>query len=1484
MRYAVAVRSARSARRVWASGCAAAMLLFCAAVPAATVLGVVSERAAPETAEAAREVLTTRPGDRIVLRTPQQLEELDRDQLRELVAGSDAVIAVAVFGEQGVRLRETALALQRRGQGPRRLYAFHGEAGLAQASHSARGGLAAFSATELTQLTQEPPPPNLLERAQADPFAREWLNLRALWREGGGRNLQRALSFLLDGGAVPTPEPQPDRVLRQRGRSVAAPAPDSRPLLAVLDLNNADTGTGDALCAQAERAGLDCLGVYARWGEASLRAVQDLRALAGARPLAGVVVLQDFVVGAAEGRDAAGAAIAELDVPVFKGIRMLDRTEAQWRLSGDGLPASSVQYRVAMSELQGASQPMVLAAAGAPSLDALTGVRLQRPEPLVQEMQAQVERAQRWRRLREKAPAQRKVAMIYYNHPPGRQNIGADNLDVPTSLHGMLTAMRAQGYRVDGLPDTPERLLDRMMREGVNTPEDGGELAAMAAQVATLSGDDYRRWFAGLPEGVRGEVSDGPLARLHAQVALARRSQETELGERRVRDAERELLHLLEGVDHPARDAALTQFRRLIDAHLRCLRGQDAAADAACAESERVQASLQALSVPGLRGWGAAPGRVMVHDDAVVIPGLRLGNVFIGPQPPRGWEVDEELLHANTQIPPPHQYLAYYHWLRDVFGADVIVHVGRHSTYEFLPGKAVGLAADDYSRLIAGDVPGVYPYIVDGVGEGTQAKRRGLAVIVDHLTPPLAATPLYDRLLRLRQLVESFEGSSSEPLRAQAAAEMREQVEALQLRAELEASMADVLQVRGIGFEQADDELLAHEIGHYLTKLQEKFMPHGLHVFGQAWDDTQLRTMLGSMRELGEPDALRAKLQASPPAEMAALLHGLDGGFIRPGKGNDPLRAPEALPTGRNFHGLDGDVLPTPLAQRLGAQQADRVLARSAAHSGSEGVVLWASDAVRDEGVMVGFALAMMGVQPRWNARGIVQGLELRPMPPGQPRRDVIVTTSGLFRDLYPNLVLLLDRGGRLALASSAHGLRAQRPDLAPALDAALAPLGEQAEQGDEAIADNGVAREWLQRVDALRAQGLTPQAAGREAAWRVFGDAPGAYGAGVNRLTERSGAWRERAQIGRAYLNRMGHAYGLDADGTPAHRAFETGLRGVARTYHGRASHLYGLLDNNDAFDYFGGLSLAAETLTGRVPQAQVLYNADAERADVEPLQAALLREFRGRYLNPAWIRPLMRHDYAGARTISQEFLENLWGWQVTRPDLIRGWAWDEVQRVYLDDRHRLGVNEFLSKGHSQHAKAHMLALMLVAAHKGYWSTPDANVAKLGGELAELVARNGLPGSGHAAPDHPMWAWLQPRLAPAARARLQEVLARARGERGAVSTYALGESARSRAAAASQAQAAPAEPAPPAPTKAKAKAAQPRPQPARARPSQPAAPARASELLRLAPAALIRRHPLPAAVLALGALGLLGFGLRRGLAAPARAPLTVARTPDSIP
>ena len=1338
----------------------------CAPVQADTLFAIVTERAAPTAIEAAHRHLLKHPQDRIVLRTPAQWMAASDRQAGLWVAQAGSVLAVSLFGDPARRLKEV---LPRHARARSAVLAFNGEASLSLMSRDARGGLLDFPPETLRELASDAPPEAALKTAQAHPAASHWLDARRLWQGGGTDNTAALFAHLLNPAvalAAPLPEPTLRVRVGQRELTGAAAWGNAAQLglkaqsaVVILDLANMDSAVPAAVCQRIEQRGQPCVQVLTRWGGASREALERLPELIAPAQAGALIVLQDFVVGAAEGREAVTEAFKRINVPVFKAIRLSDRTAVQWRLSPDGLPPDSVQYRVALPELQGIGQPIVVAALGQAQLDRQTGIENRPPVVLAAEADRLSARVGRWLALRTKANRDKRVALIYYNHPPGRQNIGADNLDVPASLFDMLHAMKNAGYTVGTLPATPEALLDMIMAHGVNLPEDRAALRELSGTVNSVSAADYARWFGTLSPRVQGEMTSGLLGRLHADVLEAEASGERLLGRKQGAVIIKELQHLAEGADHPQRDAAIADLAALAQGYNDCLEVRAARRCAALAPLVR---RLGSYGIEGLKGWGAAPGKIMVDSGKLLVPGLVFGNVFIGPQPPRGWEVDEELLHANTSITPPHQYLAFYHWVRDRFKADALVHIGRHSTYEFLPGKAVGLASDDYPSLIAGDLPGIYPYIVDGVGEGTQAKRRGLAVIVDHLTPPLATTPLYDELLALRQVVESFEAANSESLKAQAAHLMRERVNALNLKAELEASMADVLAVRGIGFDAADDDLLAHEVGHYLTKLQEKFMPFGLHIFGRPWTQQSIALMLDSMTKGGidAPD-IAARLADSPRREMLALLAGLDGQYIEPGKGNDPLRSPEALPTGRNFHAVDGDILPTRLGYQLGARMAAKAGARDTVLKGSEGIILWASDAVRDEGVMVAFALAMMGAEPVWNARGIVTDVRLKP---GAIRRDALVTTSGLFRDLYPNLIRLIDRAGRLALAASATALAERDPALKEALQAALAPVPGAA-WGSEDLARNRVAAEWLVRQRTLASSGMPASEAGRAAAQRVFGDAPGAYGTGVNRLTERSGAWRERDEIGRAYRNRMGHAYGLDASGEASHGAFDAALDGIERTYHGRASNLYGLLDNNDAFDYLGGLSLAIEGRTGRVPEAFILQHAQPGRADVEPLAAALLGELRGRFLNPAWLKPLMGHGYAGARTMGQEFVENLWGWQVTRPDLVKSWAWDEVKSVYVDDAHKLGLPQFLGQGHNAHVKAHMLAIFMVAAEKGFWKTDPATIRKMGGELARLVASNGLPGSGHAAPNHPMWDWLAPQLDGADAQALGVALAKARGE-----------------------------------------------------------------------------------------------------------------------
>lgn len=1355
------------------------LLLSLSEIHAATLFGVVSERSAAELASASHEFTRSYPGHQLILRTPEQLAALSDQQIRSYLTNSDAVLLVAVFGDSVPRLANL-LGVHKHP----RLLAMHSDRRLVNLSRwQGRPLFAGLSPQDIKQLNSNPQTDQALndyahKLKTKFPQQSPWIDARAYWQARGTDNMARLLGWLLAAkdSRIKTEPPlhHGNRRWFQAGRVVdyrALKIEPKKKTVAILDHQTGDR-QGDIdllnqLCTEIKAKDLNCFAILSAWGETSSDSVKRLYELKKQLNIGAVISLHDFVIGGGNFRQQSDAWLAKLDVPVFRGIRLTDRQSTEWQDSEDGLPWNSVHYRVAMPELQGISQPMVLATTTPQHIDPLTGLALSITAPESVQVKQMTARVDKWLTLQTRKNFDKRLAIIYYNHPPGRHNIGADNLDVPASLFQLLQQLKKAGYDTGKLPASQEALLDQIQQRGINLPEDAAAIRAMAPHIQRLPAGDYKKWLGQLPEALQAEMEQGPLAKLDRLFFSALDEARSKQARALLDNKLTEVRHLIEGAKHPARERALNLMEQLSALYEQALKGANSSV-----LQQQTPAFITALrdtGIEGLRGWGAAPGKVMVHNNELLLPGLRFGKVFIGPQPPRGWELDEELLHANTSFPPTHQYLGLYLWLQKSFKADALIHLGRHSTYEFMPHKRVGLSAEnDYPMLIAGEIPGIYPYIVDGVGEGIQAKRRGMAVMIDHLTPPLATTELYDQLLQLRQLVESYEsasGDSAGPARSQAITAIRQMVKELKLIEELSKSMEDVLAVRGIGFDEVDDELLVHEVGHYLTKLQESFMPHGLHVFGRNWKKPAITTMLTSMGDTGKDRAVQKALRDSPKLEMAALLAALDGRFVLPGKGNDPIRTAESLPTGRNFHALDGGVLPTPLAYKQALQLSVDARKKPLGPEGRDAVVLWASDTVRDEGVMTAFGMDLLGIKPVWNSRGILQGIERLKLDKERVRRDVVFTTSGLFRDLYGNLLVWLDRSVLLALDGASDTIRKKYPELAPALESALAPLEDLSNPGSESLEQNLIAAHWLSQTRLLLSQGVPPASAGRQASLRLFGDAPGGYGTGINRLVERSGAWQDRSQLATTYRRRMGHAYGSGLHGEAAHASLDHQLSHVDNTYLGRSSNLYGLMDNNDAFDYLGGLSMTVESLKGSVPENHVIHNADPTKLSIEPLQTALLAELRGQFLNPQWIKPLMEHGYAGARTMGSEFWEYLWGWQVTNPESIKSWVWDEVKDVYLHDRHNLGVDKFLEQDHNVHVKTNMLAILLVSAHKGYWQTDEETLKQVAEDFARLVSQHGLPGSGHTRPDHPIMDWISPMLDPALRLSLQQQLNAALGE-----------------------------------------------------------------------------------------------------------------------
>ncbi len=694
------------------------------------------------------------------------------------------------------------------------------------------------------------------------------------------------------------------------------------------------------------------------------------------------------------------------------------------------------------------------------------------------------------------------------------------------------------------------------------------------------------------------------------------------------------------------------------------------------------------------KDWGKPrKAQIMVKDGQFVIPTISLGNLVLVPQPVRGWGDDPSKLYHSTVLHPHHQYNAFYLWLQNVYRPDAMISLGTHGTHEWLPGKQAGLSWDDSPEVLIGDIPSVYPYIVDDVGEGLQAKRRGRAAVVDHATPPLMRAGQGGEYAELAALVNEHAAAPSPEIRAARFARIRQIVSRLGLEKDL-------------GVKTLTPDSL-EKLEHYLIELKEQLMPYGLHTFGASPSGEGLEATATAVAAKGgvDIDLIRRRLAACGPAEMDSLIRGLSAGYISPGSGNDPVRNPESLPTGRNFYGFDPDKVPSKEAWSRGQKAAEEMIARyKEKHEGKfpekVGLVLWSVETIRDEGINVATALALMGISPVWDQRDKIH--DIAPVPGGQlgrPRIDVLLQMSGLFRDAFPQTALLLDKAVKKA--------------------AILDDVENFLRKNSEAI------------EKSLRAEGKTPEEAKRLSLVRLYSAPPGAYGTKIDDFASDSGQWTSDATVAEyGFIRVQSHGYSADNWGESMTPVYRQHLQKVDATIKTVSSNLYGTMDNDDVFQYLGGLSMAVRKESGRDPEVFISMQRTSGEARVESAATVVGRELRSRYLNPAWIEGMKKENYAGAREMA-DFVENMWGWQVTVLETVAKANWDQVLEVYVDDKNGLGIKEFMEK-QSPWAYQGITARMLEANRKGYWKASEQARRKVAAEYAQSVASSGAACASH--------------------------------------------------------------------------------------------------------------------------------------------------------
>jgi magnesium chelatase subunit H len=717
------------------------------------------------------------------------------------------------------------------------------------------------------------------------------------------------------------------------------------------------------------------------------------------------------------------------------------------------------------------------------------------------------------------------------------------------------------------------------------------------------------------------------------------------------------------------------------------LEGNAARHGAPCNVAARIPADEHVRREPYLKEieavWGPAPGRVQSDGATIQVHGVSLGNVFIGVQPGFGWEGDPMRLLFERDFAPTHAFSAFYRWIREDFGADAVLHFGMHGALEFMPGKQVGMSGACWPDRLIADLPNLYLYASNNPSEGSLAKRRAAATLISYLTPPVGHAGLYRGLLDLKASLDRWRGLPPETAEMQRAA-MAGLIQA-------QAAQVDLATAEPVWGADAPERI--RSLGEALLELEYSLIPQGLHVIGCP-PGPEVRAQMLDAAGVTDP-ARRAALDAllAEDHETPAILHALDGGFVRPAPGGDLLRNTDVLPTGRNLHGFDPFRIPSAFAVEDGARQAERLLARHREESGAlpetVAIVLWGTDNLKTEGGPIAQALWLMGAAPRHDSYGRLAGARLLPLEAlGRPRIDVVATLSGIFRDLLPMQTKLLAEAALLAA------------------------------QAEEPEAMNYVRKHALAY---LARHGGTME----QAALRVFGNADGAYGANVNLMLEQ-GAWQDEDELGDTYLRRKGFAYGVAGRPMRQDSVLQHVLGTVEVTYQNLDSVELGITSVDHYFDTLGGISRAVRTARGT---DAAVYVGDQTRGEgkVRTVAEQVALETRTRALNPRWFEPLLQHGHEGVRTIEAQVTNTL-GWSATTGQ-VAPWIYQHLAQTYMLDeemRRRLAALNPM-------ASARIANRLLEAHERRYWQPSDEVLDALrraGEELEDRIEgiSEGLP------------------------------------------------------------------------------------------------------------------------------------------------------------
>lgn len=918
----------------------------------------------------------------------------------------------------------------------------------------------------------------------------------------------------------------------------------------------------------------------------------------------------------------------KMDIPQFNPIIQYDITLEKYIKSKEGIFPINQVIAIVMPELDGRLEMTTVGLLEDLGYSEKIHSNILEVRPLEESIRLYSERIKKWLQLRIKKNQDKKIALIVYNYPPGEDKIGnAAYLDVSESIKQLMTKLHKEGYDIGDFT-AEQNLMELLVNYGVlNLPK---YTKVKDYKGAELNIQEYNNYF---------------------------------------------------------HELTLEQQREII------------------------------------QYWGEPPGDIMRDNSHIRLPIISFGNIYLCVQPSRSRVSGDSNEYHDKNLPPHHQYLAFYHYLEKNLNIDALIHIGTHGTEEFLPGKECAGSVHDFNLKLLGSLPNIYYYHITNTSESAIAKRRGNALIINHAGPTFQESGLYDEFERLEELISEYQNKTLSEQSENRINALIEEIKELTKQMNLEYTTISELEDKLYQYKQNIIPMGLHSLGIQYTEQQKQTLiknillhstekPQYVHDFlsnfnnnNENVDMEKLEGFLDKFYELLslekglndiknhlsshyniENDLIGLTVywmqnlifRIDNSLELNNIIHALEGGYIEPGLGGDPIRSPHIFPTGKNSYGFDPRLIPNSTALKRGNEIAEKLVQNynNEHHQWPESVsvVLWAFETMKTGGETIGQIFNYLGVRPVKNKSIWTTELEVIPLEEmSHPRINVLITICGIFRDTFPYHLELINRAIEL-----------------------VAEL-------DEDVNHNYVKKSILN----LQQQGFENVQA------RVFGPPPGKYNTNLTEIIS-AGKWDDEKELAEDYIQNMSFAYMKNQKVKQLTDNFSQTINDIKIMSQIRDSSEYSITDLDHYYEFTGGLARTYQQITGNEAN---IYIADSstKKIKVQKLQETIKEGAITRSLNPKWIKSLLNHKYHGGQKVAER-VENFLGLSATTHQ-VDNWIWDKAYDQYIENEE---IRELMEEN-NRFAMMDIIKNMLQANNRGYWNANEDQIDNLKKRYLEL-------------------------------------------------------------------------------------------------------------------------------------------------------------------